>query len=361
MKRHARSLRAGFTLIEIMVATAISIILVIGVVQIASSSVNAYNNAMSMVSTTAVSRQVLDTVEADIQSAVLRADGNVWMECMTEAPAPSDGGNFDPGACQSLVFFSTPADRDRFKPGSVGAGRTEYAGDICAMRYRVMNDTPLPTGLSSTDKAYCLNRVIVNPEDTFNGILAKTTAEGNTTTPSAELNKTSRPMGTGSYMQNRPADIFGVNVVGVTPVFIFKKTDPAPAPGSAPSWYFYAVPDSPVNRTFYAQYFKDGFGSETAANTSAPLYFKTLQISGGKYFASNSSGSQTARPADTAWKSATLSAVLFSVTVVDDVGADLIRAAQNRGQQKLQDGEWQKIINEHGRTYVRRVNLPGAN
>lgn len=361
MKSTLRAARPGFTLIEIMVATAISVFLVVGVVQIASSSITAYNNAMSMVATTAVSRQVLDTLESDIQSAILRNDGNVWMECISENnPDPSTKGNFDAGACQALYLFSTPADRDRFKPGATGAARMEYAGDVCAVRYRVMNDTPLPAGLSTTDKAYCLNRLIVNSEDTFKNILTRVTDETSPATPSVALNNGTRPgTGGGSYAQNRPADIFGMNVVGLTPVFIFKKTDTTKTPSS---WYFYAAPDSPVNRTFYTQYFKDGFGSETASGSATPLFFKTLQISAGKYAASSSSGTTT-KPAPTVWKDATLSAVLISVTIVDDVGADMIRVSQarNGGAEKIPDAEWAQIIQAHARTYVRRINIPGAN
>lgn len=361
MKSTLRAARPGFTLIEIMVATAISVFLVVGVVQIASSSITAYNNAMSVVSTTAVSRQVLDTLESDIQSAVLRNDGNVWMECISENnPDPSTKGNFDAGACQALYLFSTPTDRDRFKPGATGAARVEYAGDVCAVRYRVMNDTPLPTGLSTTDKAYCLNRLIVNSEDTFKNILTKITDENAPSTPSVALNSGTRPgTGGGSYALNRPADIFGMNVVGLTPVFIFKKTDPTKTPSS---WYFYAAPDSAVNQTFFRQYFKDGFGSETAAGASNPVFFRTLQVSAGKYAISASSGT-TNKPAPTAWKNATLAAVLISTTIVDDVGADMIRVSQSRngGAEKIPDAEWAQIIQSHGRTYVRRINIPGAN
>src|ERR1700739_3862926 len=115
MNKSLHTLRRGFTLIEIMVATAISMIIVIGVVQIATSSIQAYDTTMSLVSTTAVSRQVLDTLESDIQSAVIKNDGNVWLECLSGTPDLSAATNVDKGACKTLILFSTPIDRDRFK------------------------------------------------------------------------------------------------------------------------------------------------------------------------------------------------------------------------------------------------------
>lgn len=49
MKRPMRRSRAGFTLVEILVATAISLILVLGVVQIAVYALRAYDSAMSLI------------------------------------------------------------------------------------------------------------------------------------------------------------------------------------------------------------------------------------------------------------------------------------------------------------------------
>lgn len=360
MKTPQQMLRRGFTLIEIMVATAISLVIVLGVVQIATSSIQAYDSAMSLVSTTAVSRQVLDTLESDIQSSVIRNDGNVWMECLTGTPDLSAATGVDRGACKTLILFSTPVDRDRFKPGTTGASRVEWRGDLCAVRYRLDNANPLPTVLSTDatkDRAFTLNRVVVNPEDTFNQVLAKSADSTNSQTLPQILGSITMDSGTPaarSIQQNNPADIFTMNVVGLTPVFIFKRTDPTKTPST---WFFYAAPNSTLNNSFYQQYFKDGFGSQTAPNTFQGEYFDYLKISGGKYaITANKPG-----PSDGAWKQGTLTAVIISLAVVDDAGAEEIRALQNRsGQQKLNVEDWNRIMQAHGRTYVRRVTIPGS-
>ncbi len=364
MKRLQRPSRRGFTLIEILVATAISLVLVLGVVQIAVFALKAYDNAMSLVSTTAVSRQVLDTLERDLQSAILRNDSGVWLECAADqTPPPSDNANFDKGACKSLLFFSTPTDRDLFKPGKSGAGRESYKGEVCAMRYRLDCRNPLPTSLrtdENKDRAYTLSRTIIDPEKTFADILTKT-SEGTAKSLHEIWNSYNYNNGVSSrpLKDNSPADIFGMNVVGLTPVFIFKKTDTSKTPAS--SWFFYAYPKSTVNDTFYKdpKNFAEGFGSDASATAFSPLPFDTIQLAAGKY-AIDQPGVASK---DKTWKDGTLAAVLVSLTVVDDIGADKIRALQNPdlgGTSKLKDEDWEKIVLEHGRSYVRRINLPGA-
>lgn len=358
MKNHKRKSAAGFTLVEIMVATAISLILVLGVVEIATSSIKAYNTAMSAVSTTAVSRQVLDTMESDIQSSIIRSDGNVWMECLSGTPDPTANSNFDAGACKTIILFSSPTDRDQFKPGVTGAGRQLYKGDVCAVRYRLMNDTPLPAALSSTDKAYCLNRVVVNPEDTFNQVLKLSADTTNMQTLPQILGSITVDSGTPaarSIQSNSPSDIFGMNVVGLTPVFIFKRTDSTKTPST---WYFYAAPKSAINDTFYKENLTEGFGSQKDPNSFLVESFDNIKISGGKYFINTSS-----KPVadDPGWRDGSLAAVLVSVTVVDDTGADEIRAIQARqgGSGKIPDADWNRIILTHGHSFTRRINIPG--
>ncbi len=369
MKSHKRKSAAGFTLVEIMVATAISLILVLGVVQIATSSIRAYDTAMSTVSTTAISRQILDTLESDIQSSVIKNDGNVWLECFRPngnggAPDPSSNSNFDAGACNTLIFFSTPTDRDRFKPGVTGSGRQEYKGDVCAVRYSLMNDTPLPAALSSEDKSYCLNRVVVNPEDTFNQVLKLSSDSANTQTLQQILGSITMDAGTPvarSIAQNSPTDIFGMNVVGMTPVFIFKRTDASKIPST---WYFYAVPQSAVNDQFFRANLKEGFGSYESANSFSPISFTNLKISGGMF--ADSPGKPTETAAGNSyvqgqWNAGSLAAVLVSITVIDDTGADQIRAIQTRmgAAGKINDAEWNRVIREHGHSFTRRINIPG--
>ena len=209
-------------------------------------------------------------------------------------------------------------------------------------------------GLSSPDKAYTFNRVIINPEDTFNLVLPLATSATSTQTLPQILNGITVDSGTiasRNITQNQPADIFGMNVVGLTPVFIFQYTNTATTP--ATTTYFYAAPDSPLNRQIYnAQNFSTGFGGPTGAGFN-PVFFTDLKISGGKYAVSTTA---SRHPARSAWKDGTLTAVIFSLTVVDDSGADEIRAIQTRGSGQLQPADWQRIMQQQ-RQYTSSVSV----
>jgi prepilin-type N-terminal cleavage/methylation domain-containing protein len=90
------ALRRGFTLLEVMVATSIMVIIVLAVVTIATDTFKAYDRAVADLSTQSEARGVLDALENDLQTAVLRPDGRCWMEVIlpgtpgapAKAPAP---------------------------------------------------------------------------------------------------------------------------------------------------------------------------------------------------------------------------------------------------------------------------------
>ena len=117
----ARALRRGFTLLEVMVATAIMVIIVLAVVTIASDTFKAYDRAVADLSTQSESRGVLDALENDLQTAVIRADGHCWMEIIlpgaaggpTKVAAPGMIGNMHSIDQPILMFFAAPPDRPR--------------------------------------------------------------------------------------------------------------------------------------------------------------------------------------------------------------------------------------------------------
>jgi len=80
MKNVLRSVRAGFTLLEVMVSTAIMVVIVLTVVSIASDTLRVYDRAVADLSTQSEARGVLDAMDNDFSTAVLRADGRCWME-----------------------------------------------------------------------------------------------------------------------------------------------------------------------------------------------------------------------------------------------------------------------------------------
>jgi prepilin-type N-terminal cleavage/methylation domain-containing protein len=114
-----RRVRAGFTLLEVMVSTAIMVIIVLTVVTIASDTLRVYDRAVADLSTQSESRGVLDAMENDFSTAMLRSDGRCWMEVVvpgsTDAPGvPGPVGNLQAVDHPIVMLFGAPADRPRY-------------------------------------------------------------------------------------------------------------------------------------------------------------------------------------------------------------------------------------------------------
>ena len=87
----SRPFRRGFTLIELMVSTALMVVIVLVVVSIAADTFKAYDRAVADLSTQSEARAVLDALENDFQTAVIRPDGRCWMEVVLPGSSTTGG------------------------------------------------------------------------------------------------------------------------------------------------------------------------------------------------------------------------------------------------------------------------------
>ena len=164
-----RSARRGFTLLEVMVSTAIMVIIVLTVVTIASDTMRVYDRAVADLSTQSEARGVLDALENDFSTAVLRADGHCWMEIVVPGStdvtgAPGPVGNLQSADHPMLMLFAAPPDRPRWTPG---AGRTALRGDVSAIAYRIGQRSPFDAPGDTIQQVYGVYRTIIDSEDTF--------------------------------------------------------------------------------------------------------------------------------------------------------------------------------------------------
>ena len=172
-----RPLRRGFTLIELMVSTALMVIIVLAVVSIAADTFKAYDRAVADLSTQSEARSVLDALENDFQTAVIRPDGRCWMEIVLPgsasagAPAnvPVTTGNLNPAEQPIIMLFAAPQDRPRWSPVPVVAPavRTPLKGDVCAIAYRIGQRSPFNTPGAGNQQIYGVYRTIIDSEKTF--------------------------------------------------------------------------------------------------------------------------------------------------------------------------------------------------
>ncbi len=168
--------RRGFTLIEVMVSTAIMIVIVLAVVTVASDTFKAYDKAVADLTSQSEARGVLDAFEADFQTAVIRPDGRCWMEVVipgtSKAPAPLSSANVVVGNVSAIdqavvMLFSSPADRPRWSPELSGGKRVQFKGDVCAVAYRLGQSSPFDSPGDPIQRVYGVYRTIIDPENTF--------------------------------------------------------------------------------------------------------------------------------------------------------------------------------------------------
>ena len=79
LKKYNRQARSAFTLIEIMVATVVMLILVGLVGEITFNVLNAWNRASGKLAANAEARIAMDLLTHDLQSTVLRSNGQQWL------------------------------------------------------------------------------------------------------------------------------------------------------------------------------------------------------------------------------------------------------------------------------------------
>jgi prepilin-type N-terminal cleavage/methylation domain-containing protein len=169
MKTLLRPVRAGFTLLEVMVSTAIMVIIVLTVVTIASDTLRVYDRAVADLSTQSEARGALDAMENDFSTAMIRADGRCWMEIVVPGSTDVSGvpaavGNLQAGDHPIVMLFGAPPDRPRWTPG---AGRSALRGDVCAVAYRIGQRSPFDAPGDKIQQVYGVYRTIIDSENTF--------------------------------------------------------------------------------------------------------------------------------------------------------------------------------------------------
>lgn len=150
-----RQARFGFTLIEVLVATVVMIILVGLVIQITSQVLNVWNRSSGRLSANAEARIAMELLTQDLESAILRNNGQQWLR--VEGPLAT-ASQYN-GQTVSLKLFAPALDRDK-----------SVSGDICAIGYRLAYQSSYDTA-GSGNQVFALYRNIERPDDTFNNVM----------------------------------------------------------------------------------------------------------------------------------------------------------------------------------------------
>lgn len=169
MKTLSRSkLRRGFTILELMVAMAITTIIVTVLVGITSVALDAWTRSRSEVRASRQAKSMVDTMVRDFEALVTRRGNSFeWLYAKVSADLPGDKLKSTNAA--DLIFFTAATDR---YAGQINTA-TDKGGDVSCVSYKLDYQDPIASG-NTTYSTFALYRLLVNPDETFTNLLGKT-------------------------------------------------------------------------------------------------------------------------------------------------------------------------------------------
>ncbi|CAI8274483.1 MAG: Uncharacterised protein [Opitutia bacterium UBA7350] len=151
--------RSAFTLIEIMVATAVMVILVGLVIQITNEVLKVWNRSSGKLSANSEARLAMEFLTQDLETAVFRDNRMQWLR----VEGPVSAGDSYADQTVALKFFAPALDRPK-----MDAQGNDIPGDICGIAYRLSYQEAYDQSLT---KVYALYRNIVDSKKTFNELM----------------------------------------------------------------------------------------------------------------------------------------------------------------------------------------------
>ncbi len=114
------SKRKGFTVIELLVAVGVTALLVALMINIVTTVLTNWNRTSGTLSSGNQARLILDQISQDLQGAILKTDGNVWLAASIQADVGTSGqsGTLDENwtggksATDSLEVFTAVAEQN---------------------------------------------------------------------------------------------------------------------------------------------------------------------------------------------------------------------------------------------------------
>jgi prepilin-type N-terminal cleavage/methylation domain-containing protein len=164
----------GFTLIELMVAMAITTVIVTVLVSITGVALDTWQRGRAEIRASRQAKSMLDTMAKDFESLVSRRGNNFeWLYSKVEAQLPGPSANKSSNAAE-LIFFTAATDRYL---GDIG-GTGDKGGDVSCVSYQLEYQDPVKGTEEEASSTFVLYRLLVNPDDTFKDLLGKDDLKG---------------------------------------------------------------------------------------------------------------------------------------------------------------------------------------
>jgi len=169
MKTPSNHSKRGFSLIELLVAMAITTIIVTVLVSVTAMALDTWNRSRAEIRAARQAKSMIDSMARDFESFVSRK-GNTFEWLYAKSNPSSDGprGTPSPNAID-LIFFSAATDRYNGKIGTA----TDLGGDVSTVGYKLTYKDPIAGEDKDEYKTFVLYRKLVDPKETFEKILGQ--------------------------------------------------------------------------------------------------------------------------------------------------------------------------------------------
>ena len=158
----------GFTLMELMVAMAVTSIIVTVLVSITSIALDTWNRSRSELRAARQAKSMVETMARDFESMVVRRGNDFeWLYAKSETNQP--GENMVSTNSADLIFFSAATDRYE---GEIGVNNKDKGGDVSCVGYRLHYRNPIDRSKEGFE-TFVLNRLRVDPDQTFGKLLGE--------------------------------------------------------------------------------------------------------------------------------------------------------------------------------------------
>ncbi len=166
--RHSST--GGFTLLELMVAMAITFVIVGILVTITGSAIDTWTRSREELRAARQAKAMVDLMANDFESMVTRAGGqDEWMAAVSNVPAQGGSTN-----AANIIFFTAATDRYE---GQVGVDNMDNGGDVSCVGYQLQWKDPVNSGTGVDYETFVLKRHLVDPDKTFEVLLGKTVGQ----------------------------------------------------------------------------------------------------------------------------------------------------------------------------------------
>ena len=301
-------LRHGFTLVELLIAMAITTIIASVLISVTAVAIDSWNRSRAERRAARQAKYMVDSIAKDFESLVTRRGNKFeWLSAKTAAPLPGSDRQKSSNASK-LIFFTAATDRYEGKINTTD----DKGGDVSCVAYDLQYKDPIDGG-NGNFSTFTLNRLLVNPDQAFENLLGKAELESAFQSYSSQM----------SDLKNFVCE----NIYQYSVTFYVEVTqNPGTAKAATLSVPVSIGPTAGSGRV--VDFRIQGSGIQLAASPSSEVTIDEL-------------------------KAGRVSAVEISLTVISDFGMQ-----QMRGEKNMAGNAMIKFMAKNSFQYSKRVTLP---